>query len=118
MEKTFEVGKIYRTIRPRYNSGVECCDQDQWYEYYIITRKTDKSIWIQTLTTQLKVLGRYINEQHVPGDYQYCGEAKRYSYHMDINGEVCKLKGHYIFREFCATEEELKKIPLEDQVWH
>lgn len=119
MEKTFKVGEIYRTIRPRYNSGIERCDQNEWYEYYIVTKKTATSIWIQTLKTPLKVLGRYINDEHIPGDYEYCGEAKRYSYHVDSNGrEVCSLKGHFIFREFCATFDELESIPKENQVWH
>lgn len=114
MKKTFEVGESYRSVRPHYNSGVECCDQDQWYVYLTVTRKTDKSIWFDKSVKYVARLGRPVNEPIV-----YRGNSC-YRYHLDkYNGYEVATKGdNYLHREFLATEEELKKIPLEDQVWH
>ena len=114
MKKTFEVGESYRSVRPHYNSGIECCDQDQWYVYVTITRKNDKSIWLDKYVKNIARLGRPVNEPWI-----YLG-SYRYRYHLDnYNGyEIATLKDDYLFREFMLTEEELEKVPLESQVWH
>ena len=58
MEK-FEVGKIYS-----YKKGNGCgYDECISYDYYLITRKTEKSIWWKKISVEVEVYGKDINEK-------------------------------------------------------
>ena len=58
MEK-FEVGKIYS-----YKKGSGCgYDECISYDYYLITRKTEKSIWYKRISVAVEVYGKDINEK-------------------------------------------------------
>ena len=58
MEK-FEVGKIYSYKRGS-GSGYDEC---RYYDYYLITRKTEKSIWWKKISVAVEVYGKAINEK-------------------------------------------------------
>lgn len=58
MEK-FEVGKIYSQ---KNGSG---CGYDECisYDYYLITRKTEKSIWWKKISVAVEVYGKAVDEK-------------------------------------------------------
>ena len=58
MEK-FEVGKIYSH---KNSSG---CGYDECisYDYYLITRKTEKSIWWKKISVAVEVYGKAVDEK-------------------------------------------------------
>ena len=58
MEK-FEVGKIYSYERGSGSGYDECRDCD----YYLITRKTEKSIWYKRISVTLELYGKFVNEK-------------------------------------------------------
>ena len=58
MEK-FEVGKIYSYERGSGSGYDECRDCD----YYLITRKTEKSIWYKRISVAVEVYGKAFNEK-------------------------------------------------------
>ena len=58
MEK-FEVGKIY-SYKKGSGSG---CDECISYDYYLITRKTEKSIWWKKISVEVEVYGKVVNEK-------------------------------------------------------
>ena len=58
MEK-FEVGKVYSNERGSGSGYDECRDCD----YYLITRKTEKSIWWKKISVAVEVYGKAINEK-------------------------------------------------------
>ena len=58
MEK-FEVGKIYS-----YKKGSGCgYDECISYDYYLITRKTEKSIWWKKISVAVEVYGKAVDEK-------------------------------------------------------
>ena len=58
MEK-FEVGKIYQ-----YKDGRGCgYDECISYDYYLITRKTEKSIWWKKISVAVEVYGKAVDEK-------------------------------------------------------
>ena len=58
MEK-FEVGKIYS-----YKKGSGCgYDECISYDYYLITRKTEKSIWWKKISVAVEVYGKTVDEK-------------------------------------------------------
>ena len=58
MEK-FEVGKIYS-----YKKGSGCgYDECISYDYYLITRKTEKSIWCKKISVAVEVYGKAVDEK-------------------------------------------------------
>ena len=58
MEK-FEVGKIYSYKRGSGCGYDECC----YYDYYLITRKTEKSIWYKRISVAVELYGKATNEK-------------------------------------------------------
>ena len=58
MEK-FEVGKIYSYKRGS-GSGYDEC---RYYDYYLITRKTEKSIWWKKISVAVEVYGKVVDEK-------------------------------------------------------
>ena len=58
MEK-FEVGKIYSYKRGS-GSGYDEC---RYYDYYLITRKTEKSIWYKRISVAVELYGKATNEK-------------------------------------------------------
>ena len=60
MEK-FEVGKIYSYERGSGSGYDECRDCD----YYLITRKTEKSIWWKKISVAVEVYGKAVDEKAV-----------------------------------------------------
>ena len=58
MEK-FEVGKIYSYERGSGSGYDECRDCD----YYLITRKTEKSIWYKRISVAVEVYGKSVDEK-------------------------------------------------------
>ena len=58
MEK-FEVGKIYSYKKGSGCGYDECCDCD----YYLITRKTEKSIWWKKISVAVEVYGKAVDEK-------------------------------------------------------
>ena len=58
MEK-FEVGKIYSYKRGS-GSGYDEC---RYYDYYLITRKTEKSIWWKKISVAVEVYGKTVDEK-------------------------------------------------------
>ena len=59
MEKKFEVGKIYVHD---HGCGVGY-DECVWNDYYLITRKTEKSIWWKKITLAKILYGKIIDEK-------------------------------------------------------
>ena len=58
MEK-FEVGKIYS-----HKNGSGCgYDECVSYDYYLITRKTEKSIWWKKISVAVEVYGKAVDEK-------------------------------------------------------
>ena len=58
MEK-FEVGKIYSQ-----KNGSGCgYDECIFYDYYLITRKTEKSIWWKKISVAVEVYGKAVDEK-------------------------------------------------------
>ena len=55
MEK-FEVGKIYSYERGSGSGYDECIS----YDYYLITRKTEKSIWWKKISVEVEVYGKVV----------------------------------------------------------
>ena len=58
MEK-FEVGKIYSYERGSGSGYDECRDCD----YYLITRKTEKSIWYKKISVAVESYGKSVDEK-------------------------------------------------------
>ena len=58
MEK-FEVGKIYSYERGSGSGYDECRDRD----YYLITRKNEKSIWWKKISVAVEVYGKAVDEK-------------------------------------------------------
>ena len=58
MEK-FEVGKIYSYERSS-GSGYDEC---RYCDYYLITRKTEKSIWWKKISVAVEVYGKAVDEK-------------------------------------------------------
>ena len=58
MEK-FEIGKIYSYERGSGSGYDECRDCD----YYLITRKTEKSIWYKRISVAVELYGKFVNEK-------------------------------------------------------
>ena len=58
MEK-FEVGKIYSYKKDSGCGYDECIS----YDYYLITRKTEKSIWWKKISVEVEVYGKVVNEK-------------------------------------------------------
>ena len=58
MEK-FEVGKIYSYERGSGSGYDECVS----YDYYLITRKTEKSIWWKKISVAVEVYGKAVDEK-------------------------------------------------------
>ena len=55
----FEIGKIYSKKR---GSGIgydECIS----YDYYLVTRKTEKSIWWKKISAAVEVYGKAVDEK-------------------------------------------------------
>ena len=59
MEKKFEVGKIYLNT---HGCGIGY-DECVWRDYYLITRKTEKSIWWKKITLAKILYGKIIDEK-------------------------------------------------------
>ena len=59
MEKKFEVGKVYL------NTHGNGCGYDEcvWRDYYLITRKTEKSIWWKKITLAKILYGEPIHAE-------------------------------------------------------
>ena len=57
--KKFEVGKIYSYERGSGSGYDECRDCD----YYLITRKTEKSIWYKRISVAVELYGKATNEK-------------------------------------------------------
>ena len=57
--KKFEVGKVYSNKRGSGCGYDECIS----YDYYLITRKTEKSIWWKKISAAVEVYGKDINEK-------------------------------------------------------
>lgn len=58
MEK-FEIGKVYSYER---RSGIGY-DECTYCDYYLITRKTEKSIWYKKISAAVEIFGSAINEK-------------------------------------------------------
>ena len=58
MEK-FEVGKIYSRKKGSGCGYDECIS----YDYYLITRKTEKSIWWKKISVAVEVYGKSVDEK-------------------------------------------------------
>ena len=58
MEK-FEIGKIYSYKR---GSGIGY-DECIFYDYYLITRKTEKSIWYKRISVAVESYGKAVDEK-------------------------------------------------------
>ena len=59
MEKKFEVGKVYLHT---HGCGIGY-DECVWRDYYLITRKTEKSIWWKKITLAKIYYGKIIEEK-------------------------------------------------------
>ena len=57
--KKFEVGKIYAYKRG-YGIGYDEC---RYYDYYLITRKTEKSIWYKRISVAVELYGKFVDEK-------------------------------------------------------
>ena len=57
--KKFEVGKVYSYER---GSGIGY-DESIYYDYYLITRKTEKSIWWKRISAAVEIFGTAFNEK-------------------------------------------------------
>ena len=55
----FEIGKIYSK---KSGSGIGY-DECAFYDYYLITRKTEKSIWWKKISVTTELYSRKINEK-------------------------------------------------------
>ena len=70
--KKFEVGKIYSYKR---GSGIgydECIS----YDYYLITRKSEKSIWWKKISVAVEVYGKAVNEKAELKDFEKATEKR------------------------------------------
>ena len=81
MEK-FEVGKIYSNKRGSGSGYDECIS----YDYYLITRKTEKSIWWKKISVAVEVYGKAVDEK---ADFKKFEKAveKRSKIGIDYEGE-------------------------------
>ena len=100
MEK-FEIGKVYSYKR---GSGIgydECIS----YDYYLITRKTEKSIWWKKISIITELYSRKTNEK---ADFKKFEKAveKRSKLSMYDNAECFANANDYIFFKY-AKEIEL-----------
>ena len=59
MEKKFEIGKIYKHT---HGCGIGY-DECVWNDYYLITRKTEKTIWWKKITKASIYYGKIIDEK-------------------------------------------------------
>ena len=57
--KKFEIGKIYSYER---GSGIGY-DHCSYCDYYLITRKTEKSIWWKRISAAVEIFGAAVNEK-------------------------------------------------------
>ena len=55
----FEIGKVYSYKR---SSGIGY-DECSYYDYYLITRKTEKSIWWKKISVTTELYSRKTNEK-------------------------------------------------------
>lgn len=100
MEK-FEVGKIYSYKR---GSGIGY-DECTYCDYYLITRKTEKSIWWKRISAAVEVFGTAVNEK---ADFKKFEKAveKRSKIGIDYEGEEYFIDTresgiqHYIFFKY------------------
>ena len=81
MEK-FEVGKVYSYERGSGSGYDECSDRD----YYLITRKTEKSIWYKRISVAVEVYGKAVDGK---ADFKKFEKAveKRSKISIDYEGE-------------------------------
>ena len=59
MEKKFEIGKIYLHT---HGCGIGY-DECVWRDYYLITRKSEKSIWWKKITLAKILYGKIIDDE-------------------------------------------------------
>ena len=57
--KKFEVGKIY-SFKESSGCGYDECS---FCNYYLITRKTEKSIWYKRISVAVELYGKLVNEK-------------------------------------------------------
>ena len=70
--KKFEVGKIYSYNRGS-GSGYDQCVS---CNYYLITRKTEKSIWFKKISIAVEVYGKAVNEKADLKDFEKAVEKR------------------------------------------
>ena len=94
MEKKFEVGKVYADKR-----GCGCgYDECLWEACYLITRKSEKSIWWKKVIVTEEIYGKYINEKLDFEDFETKDE-KRSKISLYEDAECFNDKDDIIFFE-------------------
>ena len=95
MEKKFEVGKIYADRK-----GCGCgYDECVWNDYYLITRKSEKSIWWKKITKATILYGEKIDEKPDFSKLE-TSEEKRSKIRLYEGEEVFDDGHHTIFFDF------------------
>ena len=93
MEKKFEVGKIYLHTR---GSGIGY-DECVWREYYLITRKTEKSIWWKKITLAKILYGKIIDEKPDFSKFENAEEKRsKISLYKDAENFVDRYETVYV----------------------
>ena len=95
MEKKFEIGKIYLNT---HGSGIGY-DECVWRDYYLITRKTEKSIWWKKITLAKILYGKIIDEDPDFSKFENA-EEKRSKIRLYEGEEVFDDKRETIFFDY------------------
>ena len=70
--KKFEIGKIYsyeKSSGAGYDQCISC-------NYYLITRKTEKSIWYKKISVAVEIYGKAVNEKADLKDFEKAVEKR------------------------------------------
>ena len=105
--RKFEIGKVYSYVR---RSGIGC-DECIYYDYYLITRKTEKSIYWKRISVTVERFGKTVNEKadfnkfdNVIEKRSKIGIYEDEEYFIDTRESGIQ---HYIFFKY-TNEVELK----------
>ena len=95
MEKKFEVGKIYVND---HGCGIGY-DECVWNDYYLVTRKSEKSIWWKKITKAKILYGKIIDEKPDFSKFE-TAEEKRSKIRLYEGEEVFDDKRETIFFDY------------------
>ena len=93
MEKKFEVGKIYVND---HGCGIGY-DECVWNDYYLITRKSEKSIWWKKITKAKILYGKIIDEKPDFSKFETAEEKRsKISLYKDAENFVDRYETVYV----------------------